>query len=111
MQKLVHGLTNLPFSGIIHSNLTQETEVFDDMNTAYGVVTEIYGLEGETRCPAEITAYANADADGTASIVASVMDISSNETQVKAFVGRCDPERLPVCSFQNKANDFLAGNV
>ena len=54
MQKLVHGLTNLPFSGIIHSNLTQETEVFDDMNTAYGVVTEIYGLEGETRCPAEI---------------------------------------------------------
>ena len=81
------------------------------MNTTYGVVTEIYGLEGETRLSYGIAAYANADEDGTATIVASVRDISSNEAQVKAFVGRCNAEHLPVCRFQNKVDEFLAGNV
>ena len=74
---------------------------------AYGIVEEKYVLGESQRIAYGIAAYADAETDGTATIVASVNDISSDKDRVEAFVKSCNSAKLSPRFLKDAAEDFL----
>lgn len=49
------------------------------MKTTYGITEERYALEKDSRVSYGIAAYSDTDEDGTAMIIASVHDVTSDK--------------------------------
>lgn len=73
----------------------------------YGIVEEIYVLGESKRIAYGIAAYADAETDGTATIVASVNDISSDKDSVEEFVKNCNRTKLSPRALKDAAEDFV----
>lgn len=79
------------------------------MTITYGMITETYeGEEGERRVSYGMAAYADAEKNGTTSIVASAADISGNRERVSVLVKLCNEGQLSLCHFADVIEDFLA---
>lgn len=78
------------------------------MNVTYGVVRQVYILGEQHRCAYGLVAYANADQDGTATIIASANDISSDMQSVCELADKCNQGKLSLIHFDDIVEDFLA---
>lgn len=77
------------------------------MNVTYAVVEEKYVLGEEKRTFYGIVAYANAEQDGTATIVASVRDITSDKQRLIKLVDDCNRLELSTVHLSDVVEDFL----
>ena len=73
----------------------------------YGIVEEKYVLGESQRTAYGVAAYADAETDGTATIIASVNDISSQKDRVEEFVKSCNSAKLSPRDLKEAALDFL----
>lgn len=78
------------------------------MNVTYGVTEEIYSLGASSRVSYGIAAYAYAEEDGTATIVASVHDVTSNKQALYELVSLCNRSELSTVHLMDVVEDFLA---
>lgn len=78
------------------------------MNVTYAVAEEKYALGKEKRTSYGIVAYANAEQDGTATIVASVRDITSDKKRLKKLVDDCNRLKLSTVHLPDVVEDFLS---
>ena len=78
------------------------------MNVTYAVAEEKYALGEEKRISYGIVAYANAEQDGTATIVASVRDITSDKKRLKKLVDDCNRLELSTVHLPDVVEDFLS---
>ena len=78
------------------------------MNVTYAVTEEMYALGNESRTSYGIVAYAHAEQDGTATIVASVRDITSNKKRLKKLVDDCNRFELSTVHLHDVVEDFLS---
>ncbi len=74
----------------------------------YGVVQELYSLNGDERISYGIAAYFDVENNGTATIVASVNDITDERTKLENLVHNCNRLSLPPESLYDVVEDFLA---
>lgn len=74
----------------------------------YEMIEETYSFEGNVRCSYGIAAYANADTDGTATIVASVHDITADRQALAELVSLCNRLEISLLHLDNIIEDFLA---
>lgn len=80
------------------------------MNTiTYGVVQELYSLNGNERISYGIVAYSDVENNGTATIVASVNDITDERTKLESLVYNCNHLSLPLENLYDVVEDFLEG--
>ena len=79
------------------------------MNVTYGVAEEIYSLGSSSRTSYGIAAYADADEDGTATIVASVHDVTTDKQAIDELVSLCNRLDLSTVHLIDVVEDFLAG--
>jgi len=77
----------------------------------YGVTEECYTVGSDRRVAYGIAVYADADTTGTASIVASVRDISSDKKKVEEFVRLCNSGGVSLIHFSEMVDDFLWDDV
>ena len=78
------------------------------MNVTYAVAEEKYALGEEKRTSYGIVAYANAEQDGAATIVASVRDITSDKNRLKKLVDDCNRLKLSTVHLPDVVEDFLS---
>lgn len=78
------------------------------MNVTYGVTEEIYSLENSSRISYGISAYADSEEDGTATIVASVHDVTADKQALAEFVDLCNRLELSAVHLMDVVEDFLA---
>ena len=85
--------------------------MIDMMNVIYSVVEERYLLEdgSDSRISYGIVAYANFCEDGTATVVASVHDITTDKQALFELVCLCNRLELSVSHLADMVEDFLAG--
>lgn len=74
----------------------------------YGVVEERYMLSGQSRNAYGIVAYAYADEDGTATVVASAHDVTSDRDRIECLAEKCNRGNLALCHFDDIIEDFLS---
>ena len=74
----------------------------------YGVSKEIYSYNGITRHAYGLVAYADAELDGTATIVASANDLSCDEIKLQELANKCNEGNLELIHFNDIVEDFLA---
>ena len=79
------------------------------INVTYAVTEERYALRNESRTSYGIVAYANAEQDGTATIVASVHDITSDKQHLTKLVDDCNRLELSPMHLPDVVEDFLSG--
>lgn len=77
-------------------------------NITYGLTKETYTLNGASRQAYGIAAYADADEDGTATIVKSIHDITANEQSLKDLIERCNRLELSPIHLMDVVEDFLS---
>ena len=78
------------------------------MNVTYAVAEEKYALGEEKRISYGIVAYANAEQDGTATIVASVHDITFDKQRLIKLVDDCNRLELSTVHLPDVVEDFLS---
>ena len=74
----------------------------------YAIVKEIYTLGKENRVSYGISAYSHANENGTATIVASVHDITSNKKNLTKLVDVCNRLNLSTEHLFDVVEDFLS---
>lgn len=79
-------------------------------NITYGVSKEIYSYKGITREAYGLVAYADAELDGTATIVASANDLSCDEIKLQKLANKCNEGKLELVHFSDIVEDFLTGD-
>ena len=77
------------------------------MTITYGITEEIYTLGEISRRSFGIAAYADSHEDNTATIVASVHDITSNRTKLEQLVAACNQGHLSLVHLKDIVEDFL----
>lgn len=77
------------------------------MNVTYAVDEEKYALGNDSRTSYGIVAYANAEQDGTATIVTSVRDITSDNHRLIKLVDDCNRLELSPLHLPDVVEDFL----
>lgn len=77
------------------------------MSITYGITEEIYTLGTNSRRAFGIAAYADADEDGTTTVVAAVHDITSDRKRLERLVEVCNRERLSLVHLYDVVEDFL----
>ncbi len=75
----------------------------------YGLVEEKYELNGQIRVAYGMVLYANAAEDGTATIIASARDLTSDKAQLEALAENCNTLELSPIHFDDVVEDFLIG--
>lgn len=76
-------------------------------SVTYGILEEKHTLCGISRISYGIAAYANAEEDGTAAVLASIGDITSNKQKLEALVFYCNRLELSVVHLKDIVEDFL----
>ncbi len=77
-------------------------------NVTYALSEEIYKLGNEKRVSYGIVAYANAELDGTATIISSVRDVSSDRQAIVDLISQCNRLQLSPAHLGEVVEDFLA---
>ena len=77
-------------------------------NYIYGISEEKYALGNASRTSYGIVAYADSEKNGTASIVASVNDITDDKDKLSAFADACNRCGLSLVHLPDAVEDFLA---
>ena len=78
------------------------------MNVTYAITEEKYALGEEKRTSYGIVAYANAEQNGTATIVASVRDITYDKNSLRKLVDDCNRFELSTVHLHDVVEDFLS---
>ena len=78
------------------------------INVTYAVTAEKYALGEEKRTSYGIVAYANAEQDGTAPLVASVRDITFDKQRLIKLVDDCNRLELSTVHLPDVVEDFLS---
>lgn len=73
----------------------------------YGTLEEVYTVNGVSRTAYGIAAYADADADGTATVVASVRDITPYREKADGLAELCNRLELSVLHLYDVVEDLL----
>ena len=76
----------------------------------YGVREEIYRLGDARRVAFGIAAYANAEENGTATVVRSVGDVSGNKDEILELVRLCNECELDPMHLMDVVEDFIFGD-
>ena len=76
-------------------------------NITYAVAEEKYALGNESRISYGIVAYSNVEQDGTATIVASVRDITDDKHRLSRLVDDCNKFELSIVHLYDVVEDFL----
>ena len=79
------------------------------MNVTYGLTEERYFHGADSRVSYGIVAYADAEEDGTATIVASVHDITADRRALSELVETCNRLGLSLLHLNDVVEDFLVG--
>ncbi len=87
--------------------MVRRRDGFGMINVTYGIVEEKYTLGNESRVSYGISAYSDANEDGTATIVASVHDITSNKEGLARLVEDCNRLNLSTVHLRDVVEDFL----
>lgn len=74
----------------------------------YGVTEEVYSLGGNSRKTYGIAVYSNSEIDGTATVLTSVNDITSDRVKLEELVQICNRAELSLIHLKDVINDFLA---
>lgn len=74
----------------------------------YGVSEETYPLGKSTRTTYGIVAYADAEIDGTATIVVSARDITESRESAEELAAACNRLGLSLVHFDDVIEDFLS---
>ena len=77
-------------------------------SVTYGIVEEKYVLHNQDRIAYGIAAYADAERDGTATVLASVSDITSDKQKLEKLVFYCNQLGLSELHLRDVVEDFLA---
>ena len=78
------------------------------MNITYGLVEEKYFVGVDVRVSYGVAAFADADVDGSATIVLSIHDISSDREILSKLVSLCNRMKLSIHHFNDIIEYFLA---
>ena len=78
-----------------------------DGSVNYGIIEERYILNNQSRTAYGIAAYADSEIDGTATVVSSVHDISSDLCEVTALADICNRLRIPPFCLRDVVEDYL----
>lgn len=73
----------------------------------YGITEEIYSLGPDSRITYGIAAYADAENDGTATVLQSINDITSDREKIQALVETCNRLKLSIIHLRDVVEDFL----
>lgn len=77
------------------------------MNVTYGITEEVYSLGSNRRISYGIAAYADAEEDGTATVVASVHDVTADMAALAELVALCNRLELSTVHLEDVIEDFL----
>ena len=77
-------------------------------NITYGTVTEVYSLGEDSRISYGIVAYSDANDTGTASVIASVHDVTSDKGTLNGLATLCNDLQLDPVHLCDIIDDFLA---
>ncbi len=75
--------------------------------TTYGIIEEVYSIGENTRKAYGVAVYADADKDGTATIIASIHDVTADESTLKELVDLCNSLDLSLCHFVDVIENFI----
>lgn len=78
------------------------------INVTYAITEEKYTLGNESRISYGIAAYSGAKENGTATIVASVHDVTSNKEDLMNLVDDCNRLKLSTMHLSDIVEDFLS---
>lgn len=78
------------------------------MNITYEITEETYSLDTSTRTSYGITAYADGNENGTAAIIDTVHDITSDKQALTELVALCNRLKLSTIHLRDVIDDFLA---
>ena len=87
-------------------HLTQDEKVGMNMVT-YGISEEFYILKNDRRVSYGIVIYANADEDGTVTIIDSIRDITSDKEKLARLVDECNRLELSPIHLRDVIEDFI----
>ena len=73
----------------------------------YGIREEVYCLGKERRCAFGIVAYSDAKEDGTATVIASVGDVTEDRVALAELVKKCNEGRLDPIHLYDVTEDFI----
>ena len=76
-------------------------------NVTYALIEEKYIFGGDSRISYGIAAYSNAEVDGSATIVVSVHDITSDKEKLSKLVKDCNDLHLSSVHLYDVVEDFL----
>lgn len=74
----------------------------------YGTVAESYSLGDTVRVSYGIAVYSHAESDGTATVIASVHDVSAEKDRTDDLVSLCNHHHLDPEQLFDVIDDFLA---
>ena len=77
-------------------------------NVTYAIVEEKYTLGNESRVSYGIAAFSDVTENGTATIVASIHDITSNKEDLGKLIDDCNRLKLSTVHLPNIVEDFLS---
>lgn len=77
-------------------------------NVTYGLIEEKYNLGTGSRISYGIAAYADAQTDGSTTVVISVHDITSDKEKLSRLVEDCNKLELSSVHLYDVVEDFLA---
>ena len=73
----------------------------------YAITEEKYTLGRESRVSYGIAAFTDANTDGTATIIYSIHDITSNKKRLSQLVDDCNRLKLSIVHLSDVVKDFL----
>ncbi len=86
-----------------------KTDLLQKGNTVtYGVVKEIYRLNGRKRVAYGIAAYADAEEDGTLTILLSINDITTDRKALSRLIKMLNENRASLKHIRDIAEDFIS---
>ena len=78
------------------------------INVSYAIIEEKYTLGNENRISYGIAAYSNVKENGTATVVASVHDVTSNKEELMKLVDSCNRLKLSTLHLSDAVEDFIS---
>lgn len=81
------------------------------IDATYGVIEEKYTVGNHSRISYGIAAYADIEHNGTAIVVASVNDITSDRERITQLVDDCNRLNLSLIHLNDVVEDFFVVNT
>ena len=78
------------------------------IHVTYGIIEEIYSFEATRRISYGIAAYTDIKEDGTATVVASIHDITADRKALAELVSLCNRLELSTIHLYDVVQDFFA---